>query len=306
MAEIRGPAVAHVLDTFAERWDDPTPLDHRNPYRAVAHRVVRMPRRPEQLPERWDPPPEVGRHQVQVLRTYPWKRPRYPFAPDGERSIARAYTRAFQHARRMIYVEDQYFWSDVVAGTLADALRREPALQVIAVVPRFSEDEGRFGGPPAHYGQRVAWDLLRRAGGERFAMFDLENAAGTPIYVHAKVCIVDDEWMTIGSDNLNLRSWTHDSELTCAVVDPDGELPRELRTSLWAEHLGLPDDDPRLVDLDAPVDLWTSRVGAPGSRVQVHEPPRLSRRTALWAGPAYRLAYDPDGRPRALRGTSEF
>jgi len=55
-------------------------------------------------------------------------------------------------------------------------------------------------------------------------MFDLHNAEGTPIYVHAKVCIVDDEWMTIGSDNLNLRSWTHDSELTCAVVDPDGNL----------------------------------------------------------------------------------
>ena len=77
-------------------------------------------------------------------------------------------------------------------------------------------------------------------------MFDLQNAAGVPIYVHAKVCIVDDEWMTIGSDNLNLRSWTHDSELTCAIVDPDGELPRSLRTTLWAEHLGLPEDDPRL------------------------------------------------------------
>ena len=137
-------------------------------------------------------------------------------------------------------------------------------------------------------------------------MFDLHNAEGTPIYVHAKVCIVDDEWMTIGSDNLNLRSWTHDSELTCAVVDPDGELPRELRTSLWAEHLGLPDDDPRLADLDDPVDLWTSRVGAPGSRVQVHEPPPLPRRTTLWARPAYRYAYDPDGRPRRLRGTTDF
>ena len=226
MAEIRGPAVADVLDTFTERWDDRTPLDHRNPYRALAQRIVRMPRRPGRLPEAWDPPPEAGRHQVQVLRTYPWKRPRYPFAPDGERTIARGYTRAFQRARRMIYVEDQYFWSDVVAGTLAEALRREPDLQVVAVVPRFTEDEGRFGGPPAHYGQRAAWEVLREAGGDRFTMFDLANDAGTPIYVHAKVCIVDDEWMTIGSDNLNLRSWTHDSELTCAVVDPDGELPR--------------------------------------------------------------------------------
>ena len=306
MAEIRGPAVAHVLDTFTERWDDDTPLDHRNPYRAAAHRIARMPRRAEQLPERWDPPPAAGQHLVQVLRTYPFKRPRYPFAPDGERSIARAYSRAFGRARRLVYVEDQYFWSDVVAATLADALRREPRLQVIAVVPRHPEEDSRVAGPPMKHGQRIAWERLKEAGGDRFTMFDLHNADGTPIYVHAKVCVVDDEWMTIGSDNLNLRSWTHDSELTCAVVDPAGTLPRDLRTSLWAEHLGLPDDDARLADLDDPMALWTSRVGAPGSRIAVHDPPRLRRRTTLWARPAYHLAYDPDGRPRRLRGTTDF
>jgi phosphatidylserine/phosphatidylglycerophosphate/cardiolipin synthase-like enzyme len=306
MAEIHGPAVAHVLDTFAERWDDPTPLDHRNPYRALTHRIARMPRHPEQLPERWDPPPEAGRHQVQILRTYPRKRPAYPFAPEGERSIAHAYTRAFAKARRHVYIEDQYFWSDLVATTLADALRREPGLTVIAVVPRFPEADTATGGPPIKYGQRIAWDSLRAAGGERFVMYDLENAAGTPIYVHAKVCIVDDEWMTIGSDNLNLRSWTHDSELTCAVVDPDGELPRSLRTSLWAEHLGLPEDDARLADLDGALDLWSERVGAPGSRIHVHEPEELSGRTSRWAAAAYRRLYDPDGRPRHLRGTTDF
>ena len=137
-------------------------------------------------------------------------------------------------------------------------------------------------------------------------MFDLENADGTPIYVHAKVCVVDDHWMTIGSDNLNLRSWTHDSELTCAVVDPDGELPRSLRTSLWAEHLGLPEDDPRLSDLSGALDLWAERVGAPGSRIRRHVPPVLPRRTRLWARAAYRALYDPDGRPRRLRGTTDF
>ncbi|MFL6153512.1 MAG: phospholipase, partial [Ornithinibacter sp.] len=175
MAEIRGPAVAHVLDTFAERWDDPTPLDHRNPYRAVQHRLAGMPRHPEPLPTRWDPPPEVGPHSVQILRTYPAKRPAYPFAPDGERSIARAYARAFDRARRLIYIEDQYFWSDVVAATLAAALRREPELQVIAVVPRYPEKDSRIGGPPMLYGQRLAWDLLHEAGGDRFALFDLQN-----------------------------------------------------------------------------------------------------------------------------------
>ena len=177
---------------------------------------------------------------------------------------------------------------------------------MVAVVPRYPEEDSRIGGPPMLYGQRVAWERLRQAGGDRFAMFDLENSAGTPIYVHAKVCVVDDHWMTIGSDNLNLRSWTHDSELTCAVVDPDEELARSLRTSLWAEHLGLPQDDPRLSELSGAVALWAERVGAPGSRIRPHEPPALSARTRLWARTAYRLLCDRDGRPRALRGSTRF
>jgi len=310
-------------------------LDHRNPYRALMHRLVRMPRHPEQLPERWDPPPEAGRHQVQILRTYPAKRPAYPFAPDGERSIARAYSRAFARARRLIYIEDQYFWSDVVAETLADALRREPELHVIAVVPRYPEEDNRIGGPPMLYGQRLAWEHLHRAGGGRFAMFDLENSDGTPIYVHAKVCVVDDHWMTIGSDNLNLRSWTHDSELSCAVLDttadereprdPGGlgdgarHFARDLRIGLWAEHLGLDPGDPRLVDAVAGVELLRStadvlaawhaedrRGPRPAGRVAVHRPDRVPRWASWWASPVYRFFVDPDGRPRPLRGTDRF
>ena len=96
MAEIRGPAVAHVLDTFTERWDDSTRSTTATPTARSPTASSRMPRRPEQLPERWDPPPEAGRHQVQVLRTYPLNGRTTPSRPDGERSIARAYTRAFR------------------------------------------------------------------------------------------------------------------------------------------------------------------------------------------------------------------
>ena len=306
MVELRGPAVSHVLDVFSERWDDPTPVDHRNPVRALLHRAARMPRHPEPLPQRWDPPPEAGPHQVQILRTYPAKRPPYPFAPKGERSIARAYARAFARARQLIYVEDQYFWSDVVAQALAEALRREPRLQVIAVVPRFLEEETPLSGPPMRLGRQLARDVLRAAGGDRFAMYDLENPDGTPVYVHAKVCVVDDEWMTCGSDNLNMRSWTHDSELTVAAVDPSGRLPRDLRVSLWSEHLGLPVDDARLSDLGDAGALWAERAGDAGSRVRVHEVRPIGRAARLWAKPVYRALVDPDGRPRALRGTSDF
>ena len=50
-----------------------------------------------------------------------------------------------------------------------------------------------------------------------------KTAPGYPIYVHAKLCIIDDEWAKVGSDNINRRSWTHDSELACAVVDESPE-----------------------------------------------------------------------------------
>jgi len=306
MVEIRGPAVSHVLDVFSERWDDPTPLDHRNPYRALFQMAAHMPRHPQRLPERWPAPPEAGHHQVQILRTYPAKRPPFPFAPEGERSIARAYGRAFARARRLVYIEDQYFWSRVVVAALADALRREPDLRVIVVVPRFPEEDGRVSGPPPRLGQQMARNLMDKAGGDRFAMFDLENDAGTPVYVHAKVCVVDDEWMTCGSDNLNLRSWTHDSEVTCAVVDPDGNLPRELRISLWAEHLGLAPDDARLSDLAGAGSLWAQRAGQPDSRIRDHVPTTVPRVARLWARPTYHTLFDPDGRPRKLRGTDQF
>jgi phosphatidylserine/phosphatidylglycerophosphate/cardiolipin synthase-like enzyme len=304
--EIRGPGVSQVLDVFSERWDDPTPLDHRNPYRALLHKAAGMPRHPEPLPERWDPPPECGPHLVQILRTYPAKRPPFPFARRGERTIAQAYERAFAQARRLIYIEDQYFWSEVVTSTLAEALRREPSLQVIAVVPRFPEEDSATSGTPMRLGQRLARDLLQEAGGERFAMYDLENVAGTPIYVHAKVCVVDDEWMTCGSDNLNVRSWTHDSEVTCAVVDQEGRLARELRATLWAEHLGLPADDPRLADLDHATALWAERAGQPGAHIRPHVLRPVRRAVRLWAHPAYRILFDPDGRPRSLRRTDRF
>jgi hypothetical protein len=63
------------------------------------------------LPARVADPPALGGHAVQVLRTYPSRRPKYPFAPEGERSIARALSKAIDRARTLIYLEDQYFWS---------------------------------------------------------------------------------------------------------------------------------------------------------------------------------------------------
>jgi len=305
--QIQGPAVGDVAATIAERWDDPTPLDHRNPYRMLLQRAARMPRRAPRLPPMLPPPPPAGPHAVQVLRTYPAKTPAFPFAADGERSIARAYAHAFARAEKLIYIEDQYLWSEVVARALAEALRRQPRLQVIAVVPRYPDQDGRVTGPANRLGQLSAVGLLAAAGGERFGVYDLVGDSGVPIYVHAKVCIVDDEWMTCGSDNFNRRSWTHDSEATCAIVDRAGVLPRALRLRLWSEHLALPPDEGRMLDLERAASLWRDRASAESpARARPHRPSPLPRLGRLWATPLYRLVYDPDGRPARLRRGNEF
>jgi PLD-like domain len=66
-----------------------------------------------------------------------------------------------------------------------------------------------------------------------------------PIYVHAKVAIVDDLWSTVGSANLNNRGMRDDTEMNVAVLD--AELARGLRLMLWAEHLGLVSEDDLLI-----------------------------------------------------------
>lgn len=319
--ELHGPVVADVLELFAERWNDPHPLDHRTPYGMVLHRLARMPRHPQPLPETAQPPPPAGPHAVQLLRTYGVRRPPFPFAPEGERSIARAYAKAFARARSLIYIEDQYMWSSEVAAGIAGAVEENPGLNVIAVVPRYPDSDGVLGGPPKRAAQVRAIGIMRRAAPDRVGVFDLENRAGTPIYVHAKICIIDDTWFTIGSDNFNRRSWTTDSELTCAVVDTGTPPPlaHNLRLELWAEHLGLEPDDPRLRDPADGLKLWNASADAldgwheagqdpnrPLGHVRHHTPETVPRLQRFWAEAANRFVVDPDGRPRGMRGTDRF
>jgi phosphatidylserine/phosphatidylglycerophosphate/cardiolipin synthase-like enzyme len=158
------------------------------------------------------------------------------------------------------------------------------------------------------------------------------------VYVHAKVCVVDDIWASVGSDNFNRRSWTHDSELSSAVLDttrdtreprdPAGTgegarvFARDLRLALAREHLdrapdGSQDDDlvdperfvAALTESAKTLDAWHDggrRGPRPPGRLRPHRPERLRLPTRLWATPIYRLLVDPDGRPVKLRLKKTF
>ncbi|WP_405434529.1 phospholipase D family protein [Micromonospora sp. NBC_00617] len=330
---VRGPVVGALDTVFRERWTDPMPLDSENPMAYLRDRLRGADLRPDPLPDQPADPPECGPHQIQVLRTYPAVRPRYSFAPDGERTVARGYTKAVHRARRLIYLEDQYLWSTEVANLFAQALRENPELHLVAVVPRHPDVDGRLALPPNMVGREQALSLCERAAPDRVHVFDVENHAGTPVYVHAKVCVVDDVWASVGSDNFNRRSWTHDSELSCAVLDdtrdertptdPAGRgdgarvFARDLRLRLWREHLDRDPDGADDADLLDPADAVAAITAAaderqrwydggqvgdrPPGRLRPHRPERLPWYIRTWALPVYRLVYDPDGRPLRAR-----
>lgn len=336
--QIRGPAVG-VLDTvFRERWDDPNSPDQDHPIAYVRDRLRHARLHADELPPQLPSPPECGPHLVQNLRTYPKIRPPYEFAPEGERSVALGYSKAVKRARRLIYLEDQYMWSGEVAQLFAESLRAHPDLHLVVVVPRVPDQDGAFAKRPQLVGRWQAIEMCRRAGEDRVHVFDVENHEGTPVYVHAKVCVVDDVWASVGSDNFNRRSWTHDSELSSGVLDTtrdpreprdpagtgDGArtFARDLRLALAREHLDLPHDGSRdddVLDPDRFVETVTAAAEAldawhdggrqgprPPGRLRPHKAERLPLLTRLWATPVYRLLDDPDGRPLRLRRQGTF
>lgn len=326
---LQGPVVGALDATFRERWNDPASLDMLNPIAWVRDKLRGADLEADPLPEQPPDPPPCGPHAVQVLRTYPDGHFEFDFAPHGEFTVARGYTKAIEKARQLIYLEDQYLWSKQVAELFAAALKANPDLHLIAVVPRHPDVDGKLALPPNLIGRREAIDACKAASPDRVHVFDIENHQGTPVYVHAKVCVIDDVWACVGSDNFNRRSWTHDSELSCAVLDDtrdereptdpagggDGArvFARELRLELMREHLDRDSDDGLIDPADAvrefvaaaaALDAWYEggqRGPRPPGRLRSHRTEELGRFTRLWASPAYRMLYDPDGRSYRAR-----
>ncbi|MDM7831626.1 phospholipase D family protein [Cellulomonas edaphi] len=323
---LRGPAVYDVETVFRERWEDPAPLS-RAPWRRAADKLRGLDSTPSRLPEQQPPPPRAGSHTVQLLRTYPDLRAGrdYPFARGGERSVARGHQKVARRAERLVYVEDQYFWGHDVARVYAEQLRSRPELRMVVVIPLVPDIDG-LNRVPQLLGRHRALGQALRAAPHRFAAYGLENHAGVPVYVHAKVCIVDDTWASTGSDNFSRRSWTHDSELTAAVLDE--VYARDLRLTLAAEHLDRLDEagergletamadclDPRaMFDVYAAsaarLDAWHAggRQGQrPPGRLRRLPLPHLTPAQRRWAAVPLDVIHDPDGRPPELRASGGY
>jgi phosphatidylserine/phosphatidylglycerophosphate/cardiolipin synthase-like enzyme len=233
MARVEGPAAAHLEENFRERWN-----------RLVGERPdgdVRA--TPAPAPE---PQPPAGVSHVQVVRTMP--------DPWSERGILDVYLRAIGAARRLIYIEDQYFRSTYVSDAVADAVRASPELALIVLTAEKQANDLFAGGWSHECFARIQRRLesfelytLRvsaRDVEDRIVMQDVDN--------HAKLLIVDDLFLMVGSCNVNDRGFEFEGEINVAVAD--AAIARQVRLDLWREHLG---GDPRLRgDIAADVAIW--------------------------------------------------
>jgi phosphatidylserine/phosphatidylglycerophosphate/cardiolipin synthase-like enzyme len=231
MTRLEGPIVADVARHFRQRWEE------------VAD---------EDLPEP-KIPAKAGGTKVQFLRTVPDKT--YDFVPKGEFTILDAYLRALRSARHLVYLENQFLWSPEIAEVLMDKLCAPPTddFRVVLLLPRKPSN-----GADTTRGQlgRLI-DADEDSPGRQLVATTLSTHDGdtwAPVYVHAKVGIVDDAWMTIGSANLNEHSLFNDTEVNIAT--DDHELIRRTRLRLWSEHLQLPVEEVSGKPADVVDRLW--------------------------------------------------
>jgi phosphatidylserine/phosphatidylglycerophosphate/cardiolipin synthase-like enzyme len=272
-ALVSGPAVADVAAHFAMRWQ------------AVAG---------EALPT-VEPTGVGGGIELQVVRTVPERI--YPRLPDGDFRLLESYVRALRSAQKLIYLESQFLWSPEISRILAEKLRQPPSddfrlLVLLPPKPNNGNEDTR-----GTLAELVAAD----DGAGRFlacTLYARSGALADPIYVHAKIGIIDDGWITIGSANLNEHSLFNDTEMNIVAHDPG--LARDTRLRLWAEHLERPHVDIAGEPAEIIDSLWRPLAaeqlerregGAPYTHRLV-QLPHLSRKTARLRGPINGLLVD--------------
>ena len=219
------------------------------------------------------------------------------FIPRGDFRILDAYVRALKSAQRLIYLENQFLWSTEIAEILAANLTEppHPDFRLVLLLPARPNN-----GADTTRGQLGR--LIEAAdGSDRLLAATISCRSGTQthaLYVHAKVGIVDDRWLTVGSANLNEHSLFNDTEMN--VLTCDEGLARCTRLELWAEHLELPveqvsGDPAKVVDeLWRPIaqeQLRLHRAGLPRTH-RLMELPAVSRRTKRLIGPMRGLLVD--------------
>jgi phosphatidylserine/phosphatidylglycerophosphate/cardiolipin synthase-like enzyme len=276
-AVVNGEAAQHLADLARERWR-----------RATAETL----HAPEVDEHRWIPglDAEFENVDVGISRTAPpWQ------SEPSVTEIAELTIDAIRSARRSIYIEAQYFSCRKVGAALAERLA-EPNGPEVVVIAACSSHGFIEHVVMSNNRDRMIRRLRRVDKYDRLRVFYPVVTDGNrteEILIHAKLMIVDDKFVRIGSANLNNRSRGLDTECDISIeasTPATQSAIAALRARLLAEHLGV---TPAMVE--RAVIAKGSLIGAiehlNGRARQLHAFPAMSQ---------------PDGPTRPIFGTGLF
>lgn len=225
------------------------------------------------------------------------------------REVERLFEDAIAAAERLLYIETQYFSSERMYEALVARMRAaaRSRLQIVVVVNERAEalkEEIAVGLRQAKNieGLRaVAAETGHDLGCYYTVCAGAREETFRATYVHSKLIVVDDRFLTVGSANFTNRSMGVDSELHASweVTDPDPKLARSIRrvrVSLLAEHSGLSGVAAvrRLVTIDGLVRRLDDNAARPEARLLEHGPPTAVQKAALALVDPQALPFDPE------------
>lgn len=227
-AMIRGPAVWDLAYHFNQRWAYHEVKDE--------NRIRTMDLKPANFPY------EVAEGDTKIVALRTWE------GIDKDGGILAWYANTIRKARSAIYVENQFpFQNEFITRILCKRLQEQKKLRVIIVGPMEPNLPGLIGSILSKtsvndVNKHLQWirdagDSGRRVGTYSLVCQDEKTKKLRQIYVHSKLLIVDDKWITIGSANTDKNGFKDSTEVNIGITSD--QLSKELRTRLWCEHLGL-------------------------------------------------------------------
>ena len=185
----------------------------------------------------------------------------------------------------LLYIENQYFAAHAVYAALIERMRAadRSKLQIVIILPRQPEAliEGiGLGSTQARY-LRSLTDVAGKTG-HALGIYNTRARGDNPgdkrTFIHSKLLIADDRFLTVGSANFSNRSMGFDSELNLAwEARPPryralADSIRAARVDLLAEHCGLTtaDDRQRLTELKGLVAFLDTLADNPAYRLGHH------------------------------------
>ncbi|QZH75625.1 MAG: phospholipase [Erythrobacter sp.] len=166
---------------------------------------------------------------------------------DGVREIEHLFVEHIRRAKEHIYAESQYFASRAIAEAIIAKLSEPDPPEIVIIHP--ANADGWLEQQAMDHARAELVRAIHAADTQRRFSLWMPFTGETPIYVHAKVTIIDDEVLRVGSANMNNRSMGLDSECDVfvdAVREGNGHAApaiRRIRHSLLAEHCGIDESE---------------------------------------------------------------